>query len=218
LVAETRQVVKDQQEEYVLRLGYLRNFGTQEFLQTVAKFSQKFPQVRVKIKSGLHEDLFEMLRNDKIDLNFSDQRRALSNEYQNEFLTATDFMAVIPQGLFDGQQKVTTAELADLPCILLGDNTQKAAEEGYCRDVLGIKSQFATAATFDEGQMMVAAGQGFLIVNSRTKDQVNTAINQLVQLYNGESPLQQKYYAYWKQDNSGYYIETFAEMLKEQFE
>jgi DNA-binding transcriptional LysR family regulator len=218
LIVKTQQIVKDQHEEYVLRLGYLVNFGTQEFLQAVSRFSKEFPQVRVRIKSGIHEELFELLRNDKIDLNFSDQRRALSNEYQNEFLTAANFMAVIPQGRFNGRKRVTTAELADLPCILIVGKEEKTQEERYCQDVLGVKSQFLSASTFDEGQMMVAAGQGFLIINSRAEKRVDTSINQVIPLYNGKNPLQQKYYAYWKRDNSGYYIETFAEILKKQFE
>ena len=45
----------------------------------------------------MHEYLFDLLRNDKIDLDFSDQRRALSAGYNNKLLTETDFMAVQPR-------------------------------------------------------------------------------------------------------------------------
>lgn len=217
VVASTRQIANQEAEEYVLRLGYLVNFGTQEFLQAVASFSKRFPEVKVNITSGMHEHLFELLRSDKIDLDFSDQRRALSSEYQNEFLTETDFMAVLPPSQFEDHDHVTTTELADLPCILVVGTAQEAAEEEYYRDVLGIRSPFRTAATFGEAQMMVATNQGFTIVNGRTVDQIDENVVHSLPLYNGTAPLHQKYYAYWKQDNSGYYIETFADMLKEQF-
>lgn len=217
VVDNTRQIANQEEEEYVLHLGYLVNFGTQEFLQAVASFSKRFPKVKVNITSGMHEHLFDLLRSDKIDLDFADQRRALSSEYQNEFLTETDFMAVLPQGQFTDQDYVTTAELADLPCILVVGTAQEAAEEEYCRDVLGVQSPFRTAATFGEAQMMVATNQGFTIVNGRTIGQVDQNVVHSMPLYNGKTPLHQKYYAYWKQDNSGYYIEAFADILKEQF-
>lgn len=216
LLADTKRVAAQQEDEYVLRLGYLVNFGSKEFLQAVAQFSKTYPDVRVKINSGMHEDLFNLLRNDKIDLDFSDQRRALSVGYINEFLTETDFMAVVPID-FTAGDKVTTDDLVDLPCVIVAGSTQEASEEAYYRDVLGVKSQFLTASTGDEAQLMVASNQGYLIANSRTISLINQDVTKVVPLYNDGVPLRQKYYAYWKKDNSGYYIEKFADILKEQF-
>ena len=64
---------------------------------------------------------------------------------------------------------------------------------------------------------MVATNQGFTIVNGRTISQLDQNVVHSMPLYNGKTPLHQKYYAYWKQDDSGYYIEAFADTLKEQF-
>ncbi|HIX35729.1 MAG TPA: hypothetical protein H9856_04955 [Candidatus Limosilactobacillus merdigallinarum] len=55
-------------------------FGTTEFLKAVTAFSAQYPQVKVKITSGQHNQLFQLLLTDQIDLDFSDQRRALSAE------------------------------------------------------------------------------------------------------------------------------------------
>lgn len=216
LLTDTKRVAAQQEDEYVLHLGYLMNFGSKEFLQAVAQFSKKYPDVKVKINSGMHEYLFDLLRNDKIDLDFSDQRRALSDEYNNRFLTETDFMAVVPRN-FTADDKLTTNDLADLPCVIVAGSTQEAEEEGYYRDVLGIKSQFLVASTGDEVQLMVASNQAYLIANSRTISLIDQDVTRVVALYNGKTPLHQKYYAYWKKDNSGYYIEAFADILKEQF-
>lgn len=215
LIDETVKIA-NQQKQFTLRLGYLANFGAGEFLQAVAEFSQRYPDINVKINSGTHEQLFQLLRNDGIDLAFSDQRRALSNEYHNEFLTEANFMAVLPPNKVT-KQKLLTTDLADLPCILVVGSVQKDDEEKYYQDVLGIKSRFVVASTIDEAQMMVVANQGYFVVNNRTKDTINQSIVKTVPLYNGNSMIYQKYFAYWKNDNSGYYIEKFAEILKQQF-
>ncbi|MBB1078476.1 LysR family transcriptional regulator [Limosilactobacillus sp. STM2_1] len=216
LIDETVKIA-NQQQQFTLRLGYLIDFGAKEFLKAVAEFSQKYPGVNVKINSGTHEQLFQLLREDQIDLNFSDQRRALSNEYHNEFLIKADFVAVLPSSRIMSKEYLTTTDLANLPCILVVGSVQKDEEEKYYREVLGIKSRFLVATTIDEAQMMVVANQGYFVVNSRTKDIVNQSIVKTVPLYNGDTLLRQNYYAYWKNNNSGYYVEKFAEILKKQF-
>lgn len=46
-----------------------------------------------------------------------------------------------------------------------------------------------------------------------------SAISQQVQaLVRGKEPILRNYCAFWKKDNSGYYVEEFAKMLKAQFE
>ena len=153
LLEDTQQLARQQKNKYVLRLGYLVNFGSKEFLQAVAQFSKKYPHVKVKINSGMHEYLFDLLRHDKIDLDFADQRRALSAEYHNEFLTETDFMAVVPKN-FAVKNRVTTDDLADLPCVIVAGSVQQAEEEAYCRDVLGIKRQFITGTKLNCQQLL----------------------------------------------------------------
>ncbi|TBX38655.1 LysR family transcriptional regulator [Lactiplantibacillus paraplantarum] len=215
LVENTIKIEKNDEAE--LRVGYLRSFGTTEFLQTVSEFTREFPKVKIKISSGTHEDLYELLRTGQIDLNLSDQRRALSNEYQNEFLTASEFMVAVNHALPVNTEKIDIAALVDLPCILIIDGSQQAAEESYYRDVLGVKSEFVRAQNYDEAQMLVASNQGYLIINQRMRTQLDQDIVKMIPLFKGHRNLIQNYYAYWQADNSGYYIETFAELLKQNF-
>lgn len=126
ILASVEQLVKNtvklvHSDDAVLHVGYLRSFGTTEFLQAVANFTQQFPQVQIKITSGTHEQLFELLRTGQIDLNFSDQRRALSNEYQNEFLTTSNYVVAVSRKFAAAQNTVEISELAELPCILVID-------------------------------------------------------------------------------------------------
>ncbi|MCT0161129.1 LysR family transcriptional regulator [Lactiplantibacillus pentosus] len=215
LVENTIKIEKNDEAE--LRVGYLRSFGTTEFLQTVSEFTQEFPKVKIKISSGTHEDLYELLRTGQIDLDLSDQRRALSNEYQNEFLTASGFMVAVNHSLPVDTDKIEIADLVDLPCILIIDGTQQAAEEAYYRDVLGVRSEFVRAQNYDEAQMLIASNQGYLIINQRMQSQLDQEIVKMLPLFKGNHNLVQNYYAYWQADNSGYYIETFAELLKQNF-
>lgn len=212
----TTKEIAEQNKELTLNLAYLINFGSKEFLQAVAEFSKKYPQVKVKITSGMHEYLFGLIRNDKIDLNFSDQRRALSEEYNNEFLTESDFMAVLPPS-FKVEDKVSTLDLKNLSCIIVVNSRQEAQEEKYYREILGIKSPFITAMAMDEAQLIVASNQGYLVANSRTIKLVDKQVVSIATLYNEKIPLHQKYYAYWKKENHNPYIKKFARILKQQF-
>lgn len=215
LIKKTIKIKKN--DEVELRVGYLRSFGTAEFLQTVSKFTQEFPKVKIKISSGTHEELYELLQTGKIDLNFSDQRRALSNEYQNEFLTASEFMVAVNNSLPVEAQKIDVADLVDIPCILIIDGHQQVSEEEYYRNVLGVKSEFVIAKSYDEAQMLIASNQGYLIINQRMRTQLDKDIVKMISLVKGDRKLIQNYYAYWQANNSGYYIETFAELLKQTF-
>jgi len=215
LVKNTVKIVKN--DDVNLNVGYLRSFGTTEFLQTVSKFTQEYPQVKIHITSGNHEELYELLRTGKIDLNFSDQRRALSNEYQNEFLTSSEFMVAVSRSLPVGTEKIDIAELADIPCVLISDSENPTADESYYRDILGVKGEFVIAKNYDEAQILVASSQGYLIINERMKNQLNQDIVKVIKLIKGKQSLVQNYYAYWQADNSGFYIENFADLLKESF-
>lgn len=215
LIKKTIKIEKN--DEVELRVGYLRSFGTAEFLQTVSKFTQEFPKVKIKISSGTHEELYELLQTGKIDLNFSDQRRALSNEYQNEFLTASEFMVAVNNSLPVEAQKIDVADLVDIPCILIIDGNQQVSEKEYYRNVLGVKSEFVIAKSYDEAQMLIASNQGYLIINQRMRTQLDKDIVKIISLVKGDRKLIQNYYAYWQANNSGYYIETFAELLKQTF-
>lgn len=216
LIDHTVGMVKNEAVE--LHVGYLRSFGTAEFLQTVAQFNQAFPKVTIKISSGTHETLYQQLRDGQLDLIFSDQRRALSPDYQNAYLTTSPLMVAVNRTLPVTTAQLDVADLVDLPCILLVDADQRTVEETYYREILGVKGEFVLAKSLDDAQMLVAANQGYLIVNQRTQDQLDRAVVKLANLVKDGHGLDQNYYAYWQVDNSGYYIESFADLLKQTFD
>lgn len=220
LVAQTKEIGTQEREPYILRLGYLRNLGTNEFLNAVSIFSKEYPNIQVRVTSSSHEKLYDLLRTDQVDFVFNDLRRAPSNSYVNVFLTKSFFQVIISNNKFSKHKKtVTSDELKDIACILIVGPDEEAAEEDYFRDILGIRSSFITAQTYDEAIVMAASGQGYLLVNDRiSKVLIHNDALQTFTLLNDGKEMIQNYYAFWKANNSGFYIETFADILKEQFE
>lgn len=206
-------------EAAVLHVGYIQNFGSAQFLQAVAEFSQRYPQVKLKISNGTHEQLYDLLRTDQIDVIFSDQRRALSENYNNEPLITTHLsVAVAKQALPEITETVTLKTLADLPCILVVSPQQQANEMTYYREILGVTSEFRIVGSNDEAEMLVASNQGFWLRNDQNQNKIDQSVSRILRLVQHKRPVVQHYYAFWKQDNSGYYIESFALILKAQFE
>lgn len=87
LCHETVRIARKDAAE--LRLGVLSTYSGDQFNRAVAAFSEKYPTVDIKVISGNHEDLYEGLVNDRIDISFHDQRRAFHDAYENLVLTET---------------------------------------------------------------------------------------------------------------------------------
>ena len=65
---------------------------------------------------------------------------------------------------------------------------------------------------------MVLGGKGFMPIEGIQNDlQMGTPIRRIRLLRKGR-PIKRNYCAFWKADNSGYYIEDFADILKSQFQ
>lgn len=205
--------------EAVLRVGYLRCWCGREFHMALEEFSARYPNVPVRIEYGNHEELFEMLRNGDVDLNFNDQRRAFSDEYVNLILTAREECIEIssrnPIGLLPS---VTARELKNVPCILVSSKGQRETEQGYYHDVVGFRGEFLFAENLEEARLMVIGGQGFMPAEGAVMLDGPGEFVSRVALVRGEEPIRRNYCAFWKKDNSGYYVEEFADMLRRQFE
>lgn len=76
--------------EATLKIGYLYNQNILELLLTPDDFSMLTPEVKIQLIQGNHEELFELLRTDRVELLISDQRCAFSDEYVNLILTSRD--------------------------------------------------------------------------------------------------------------------------------
>lgn len=201
-----------------LRIGYLRCYSGQEFRMAVADYSQRYPDVSIQTINGNHEDLYTALRNGEVDLILSDQRRAFSDEYVNFILASSEcYIEIAAWNPIASLECVETEELKNIPCILVASPGQQDTEQTYYREVLGIQSDFQFAENIEEARLLVVGGKGFMPIEGGTQELGSATSLSRVLLTRRGNPIKRTYCAFWKEDNSGYYIEAFADILKSKF-
>ncbi|MGI6010845.1 MAG: LysR family transcriptional regulator [Ruminococcus sp.] len=201
-----------------LRIGYLKCYSGQEFRMAVAEFSEKYPDVSVQIINGNHEDLYAALRDGDVDLILSDQRRAFSDEYVNFILTTNEcYIEIAARNPIASLQSVETQDLKNIPCILVASPEQQETERTYYKEVVGIQGDFLFAENLEEARLLVIGGNGFMPVEGGENEPGFAPVLSRVLLVRRGNPIKRTYCAFWKADNSGYYIEDFADMLKSRF-
>jgi DNA-binding transcriptional LysR family regulator len=214
LCEDTKRIANN--EDAKLRLGYLKNYGGTEFRRAVAEFSARYPKVDISVFAGTHEELYARLHAEEIDLAMNDQWRAFSVDYNNVILTEQKGYIEVPQGSFPASlEKISVEELDNETCVLVTSKDTEDTDRAFYRDILGFRSQFITAYSLEDARMMVLAGKGYLPIegNSQIPDMLTR-----VPLYRMGRQVYRRYCAFWKLDNSGYYVEEFAEILQKQFQ
>lgn len=224
LIADYEQMCREagklaQDDKATLVIGYLRCYSGQEFHLALAEFSEKYPDVSVKIEYGNHEELYGLLRTGGVDLVLNDQRRAFSDEYVNLILTAgKEYIEISSRNPIASLPSITPQELKNIPCILVSSREQRENEQEYYHGVVGFQGDFLYAENLEEARLMVIGGQGFMPVEGAKSGGSFGASISRIPLFRGDSQITRNYCAFWKRDNSGYYVEEFADMLKRKFE
>ncbi len=206
-------------DESVLKLGYLRSYSSPEVHQALEEFSAKYPGISVRLLYGNHEELFTLLRTGGADLVLNDQRRAFSDEYVNLILTTGRmYIELAARNPLAELASVTVQELKNIPCILVASREQQSVEREFYRTIIGIQGEIIYAENLEEAHMMVISGQGFLPVEGSSQVMAFDASVRRIPLCRGEKPITRSYCLFWKKDNSGYYVEEFADILRSKFE
>lgn len=215
-----REVVRiDRRDEAVLSLGVLVSYDGEEFHRAIAAFAEAYPSVRLNILRGNHEELYHALRTEKIDLALNDQRRAFSDAYENVVLART--VCSVEIAAHNPLSKLASVEIEDLrniPCILVASGEQQEEERRYYRDIVGFKGDFLFAESLQDARVMVISNRGVLPVETTKNEAAVGAALRRVPLTRRGERIARNYCAFWKKDNSGFYVEAFAEMLKAAFD
>ena len=217
LCRETVRIAREDAPQ--LCIGYLKCYNGREFQQAVAEFTEKYPDIALHIINGNHEELYDELRLGRVDLVLNDQRRAFSDEYVNSILTTCEcYIEIAGRSPIAGMESVDVRELKDIPCILVASKNQQENEQSYYHDIVGTGGDFLFAENLEEARLLVIGGKGFMPVEGSGRTmQFGTSLNHVPLLRNGK-PIKRNYCAFWKADNSGYYVEEFADILKAKFE
>ena len=214
---EAGRLAKD--DTAALVIGYLRCYSGQEFHLALEEFSAKYPDVSVKIVYGNHEELYELLRTEGVNMVLNDQRRAFSDQYVNLILMiGKEYIEISSRNPIASLPSITPQELKNIPCILVASREQRENEQEYYQSVVGFQGDFLYAENLEEARLMVIGGQGFMPVEGVKKaENVASSISR-IPLFRGDSQITRNYCAFWKRENPGYYVEEFAAILKRQFE
>lgn len=130
IVAQTQRLGED--HELTLRIGYPKNFNLFELQQAITQFCELYPEVKISIVSGTHEELFELLVDGHIDLKVSEQRRAYNEDYYNYELKYSDSYVEIAMGNPLSQKDILTVEdLKTLSCILVVSKGYEDSEKSF---------------------------------------------------------------------------------------
>ena len=213
LVRETKRIADN--DHAVLRIGYYKGYHGNELSEAIALFSEKYPAVDVNITVGSHEELYHAMENGSVDLAINDQRRAFSDAYNNEVLTeSTIHIEISTKNPLSRLNTLETEDLKNTPCILVINQTGQKEEQNYYENIIGLHGDFLFADTMQEARLKIITGQGYLPVDV-IGDQVwfDTSVSR-IPLTRNQTPVKKTYCAFWKKDNSGYYIEEFAQILK----
>lgn len=216
LVRETRKIADN--DNAVLRIGYYKGYHGNELSEAIALFSEKYPSVDVEIIVGSHEELYHAMENGSVDLAVNDQRRAFSDAYNNEVLAeSTIYIELSAQNPLGKLSSLEVEDLKNTPCILVINQTGQKEEQDYYEKIIGLQGDFLFADTVQEARLKIITGQGYMPVDV-IGEQVwfDTAVSR-IPLVRNQSPVKKTYCAFWKKDNSGYYIEEFAQILKSCF-
>lgn len=198
----------------VLRLGYYKGYHGDELPAAVTQFSAKYPTVEVSIMAGSHEELYNAMENDKVDLVLSDHRHAFSNMYNSEVLAESHmYIEISKRNPLSRLAMVEISELKNTPCILVINSAGQQEEQAYYEDVIGIKGEFRFADSMQEARLKIITGQGYMPVDVIGEQAWQDAtIARLALVKNGE-PVKKTYCAFWRRDNAGSYIGDFAKTL-----
>ena len=110
---------------------------------------------------------------------------------------------------------VSPEELKNTPCILVASKKQQKTEQKYYSDVFGFHGDFLFADSLEEARLMVVQNNGLMPIDDGPEP-YGIATSR-IPLCRREHPITHHYCAFWKTDNSGYYIEEFAQILKTVF-
>jgi DNA-binding transcriptional LysR family regulator len=213
LKKETRKITGNRNNQ--LRIGYGKSFARQELQHALVEYSQRHTEIDLQIVNGNHEDLYDFLRNEEVDMVINDQRRALSDVYINYHLcTAYLFIEISSKSPISNRKSVTMDELKKIPCILIASKEQQENEKDYYQNTLGFQGSFIFTENLEDGRVLVAGNKGFMpIEGGKNFMQMKLPIRRLP-LIQSESQIQMYYYAFWKKGRDAEDVREFADILR----
>ena len=212
-----RKIATQKNDE--LRIGYINNYCGLEIYNAIIKFCEIYFIIDIEIQTGNHEELYEQMKNNRLDIVINDQRRALSEEYMNHYLYRSPcYIEVSNKSLLHELKEITFEDLKQIPCIIISSKNQQDNEVEYYGNTLGFDGNFIFAENLDEARILVGANKGFLpIASTPTLAEVPDGITRILLVRNGER-VERNYYAFWNKMATDILKEEFASILEKEYQ
>lgn len=220
---ELQDICKDtvkvgRNEEATLNIGYLSCYGGNEFQNATAEFVEKYPHVKIQIMNGSHDDLYHALKDSEVDIILSDQRRAFHEDYVNmELVESKCYVQIGTTNPLSNKKEVDMKDIEDIPCVVVSTPQQQQTEKTYYQSIVGFHSEILFAQDLRTARIMVAAGKGVNVIEGIHPCEYYDRTVKMLPLMKNGMQMTHKYFAFFAKDNAGYYVEEFAELLKNQF-
>lgn len=214
---ETKQICR--LNANALRIGALSSYGGAELLDAASALLAKYPELSLNLVSGTHDELYEMICRDEIDLAFNDLRRTVTDEYACRLLaTGSAFIAVAPQSRLAKLPCVEPDALRSTPCIIVAAPDWQNAEKRYFRLTLSLSDNFLYALTPEEAMYMVISNKGYLPLDMYSIDRARyNGFIRCVPFYKERRQLNKSYCVFWKRSRATETMEEYIRILESKF-
>lgn len=114
-------------------------------------------------------------------------------------------------------KQIEIDDLKNTPCILVANEKAQEEEWQYYEKIVGLKGDYIFVNSVQEARLKIVTGHGYMPVDVIGEQvRFDTTVSR-IPLVRKSEPIQKVYCAFWKKDNSGYYIEEFSDILKNNF-
>ncbi|MFH4442864.1 LysR family transcriptional regulator substrate-binding protein [Lactobacillus helveticus] len=186
-----------------LRIAYFNQLGRRQLDRIVDQFKQKHSDVEIELIGMGHDEAFDKLAKNEVDLAISDLRDD-QLDFKKEILGQEAVMAILQKGSYpSGVQMINKDDLADLTCFIVAKPEEEAAELHLFKDIYQIRSPFIASNSVEEAALLVASGSGYFLMNEATASLIsNDTLQRLFLLSNGQQ-MWQKIAAFYTNEDAG---------------
>lgn len=138
------------------------NIDDSILFDTIIELTKKIPSLTVSLSKGTHDDLYEELVGERIDIALNDQSREFNQEYENNVLNELPLYALVSEDSpIADKEKVNMSGSIDMKCVLVTPTDRNYCEKDYYNNYLGVKGGFTIAGDRDQALKMLKIENSF---------------------------------------------------------
>lgn len=170
-----------------LKIAYFSQLGRKDLDQVAYQFKQKHSDIEIKLIGVGHDEIFDKLAKQEVDLAISDLRDDQFN-FNKQILGQKAVVAILQKDSYPSEiQMINKDDLVDLTCFIVAKPEEEVAELHLFRDIYQIQSPFIASNSVEEAALLVASGSGYFLMNEETASLIsNDTLQRLFLLSNGQ--------------------------------